>query len=89
MKTATYASMLLLLTFLYLPSTADAFSRRSSHSEVTQSQAVTSPLRTSSTENGDVSAQAVPEPPVLLLMSIGLGLFGLAALVKGFRKPTH
>ena len=86
MKALLYSSVVLLLACISLPATADAFSRRSSHSEVTQSQSVTTPIRINTTETGNVSAQAVPEPPVLFLMSIGLGVFGLAAAIKKSQK---
>ena len=77
MKILTYCSVFVLLSLLSFPITAEAFSRRSHSSEITQSQAVTAPLNTLQTQ--DVSAQAVPEPPVLLLMSIGIGLLALCA----------
>ena len=79
MKTATYCSLVVLLAFLSLPTASHAFSRRSHHSEVTQSQAVTVPLRVDTTEARGVSASAVPEPPVLMLMTIGLGAFALCS----------
>ena len=88
MKTSIYCCLFLLLAFLWLPATADAFSRRSSHSEVTQSQSVTSPLNSQTSGTNDVSAQAVPEPPVLMLMSIGIGAFALGAAIKAFRKQA-
>jgi hypothetical protein len=86
MKTLIYGSLFMLVTLVSLPTTSDAFSRRSHHSEVSQSQAVTRPLNTSTTENGNVSSQAVPEPPALLLMSVGVGLFGIAYAVRRFQK---
>lgn len=85
MKTLMYSSVLILLTLLSLPTTSEAFSRRSSGSEVAPTQAVTTPLNTNTS---NVSAQSVPEPPVLLLMSIGLGVFALGAAIKAFRKQS-
>jgi len=74
MKTLINYSVLVLIALLSLPTTSEAFSRRSSGSEVAPLQSVTTPVNTTS---NNVSAQAVPEPPVLMLMSIGLGVFGL------------
>lgn len=85
MKTLSYASLLLLLTVLAIPATSDAFSRRSHHSEVGPTQATTGPLNKSTT-NTTNDAQSVPEPPILFLMSIGLGMFGLAYALKRYRK---
>ena len=83
MKTVIYAALLVVLAHLWLPTTSDAFSRRSHDSEIGPMQATTVPLTNST--NG--SAQSVPEPPVLLLMSIGLGVFGLGAIMR-FRKQS-
>jgi hypothetical protein len=74
MKTLIYCSLIMLLTLLSLPTTSDAFSRRSGGSEIGPTQAVTTPVNT---QTSNVSSQSVPEPPVLMLMSIGLGVFGL------------
>src|SRR5687767_13017005 len=74
MRTLIYSSVLLFLVILSLPTTSEAFSRRSSSSEIGPTQATTAPLN----QYTDVSAQSVPEPPVLMLMSIGLGVFGLS-----------
>jgi len=84
MKTFIYGVALVLLTLLSLPTTSEAFSRRSSNSEVAQSQAVTTPLN----QNGNVSAQAVPEPPVVFLMSIGLGVFAVAFAIRNLSKQS-
>ena len=72
MRTLIYSSVFLFLVLLSLPTTSEAFSRRSSGSEVAGLQATTAPVNTNTG-----NAQAVPEPPVLMLMSIGLGVFGL------------
>ena len=85
MKTLAYCCLFVLLTALSFPTTSEAFSRRSKGSEVAPNQSLTTPVKTATTENG-VSAQSVPEPPVLLLMSIGLGLFALGAGIKAVRK---
>src|SRR6185503_14363461 len=69
-----------LVAFLSLPATSEAFSRRSQNSEVAPTQAA-API-----QKDNVSAQAVPEPPVLLLMSIGLGMFVLYSAIKAIRK---
>ena len=84
MKTLLYGSVLVVLTVLCGPTTSDAFSRRSHGSEVGPTQSFTT--HTSTTENGDVNAQAVPEPPVLLLMSIAVGAFVLCSAIIRYRK---
>jgi hypothetical protein len=84
MKTVVYSSVLLLVALLSLPTTSDAFSRRSSGSEVAPLQSVTTPVTTTN----NVSAQSVPEPPVLLLMSIGVGVFASAYAMKRFQKQS-
>ena len=83
MKSIAQCGMFVLLTVLSLPTTSDAFSRRSHSSEVTQGQAVTVPLKT---DGGDGSPNAVPEPPVLLLMTIALGAFALCSALRRFRR---
>jgi len=82
MKTL-YGSVLVLVALLSLPATSEAFSRRSHNSEVAPTQAGTAPI-----QKDNVSAQAVPEPPVLLLMSIGLGMFALYSAIKAIRKES-
>ena len=86
MKASICGLVILLAACFSMPVTADAFSRRSHSSEVTQSQAITSNLNTQTT--GDVSPQAVPEPPMVLLMSLVVGVFALGAAVKAFRKQS-
>ena len=81
MKLLTYCSVFVLLTLISLPITAEAFSRRSHHSEVGPTQQ-TAPLNQ---QTRDVSPQAVPEPPVVLLMGIGIGLFAIGSMVMRFR----
>jgi hypothetical protein len=71
MKALIYGSLLVMLTVLSWPTRSEAFSRRSHSSEMGGGQAVTTPLPTTTTENGNVSAQAVPEPPLLVLVTIG------------------
>jgi hypothetical protein len=83
MKLTVYGPFLVLLALLSLPTTSDAFSRRSSGPDFIPTQAVTTPTTTQ-----NVSAQSVPEPPVLLLMSIGFGLFALYSAVRAFRKQS-
>jgi len=84
MRTFIYSSVFLFLVLLSLPTTSEAFSRRSSGSEVAPMQAATTPVTTAN----NVSAQSVPEPPVLLLMSIGLGVFVLLSAIRTFRKQS-
>ena len=81
MKLLTYCSVFVLLTLISLPITAEAFGRRSHHSEVGPTQQ-TAPLNQ---QTRDVSPQAVPEPPAVLLMGIGIGLFAICSMVVRFR----
>jgi hypothetical protein len=83
MKILTYCSIALLLALIAFPITAEAFSRRTHSSEVAQRQ-VQAP-RDGNTQTQDVSPQAVPEPPALLLMGIGIGLFAIFSMIKRFR----
>jgi hypothetical protein len=90
MKALIYCSVLVLLALLFLPTTSDAFGRRSHGSEVAP---VTTPLRAATTDTNGTngtngSAAAVPEPPVLLLMTIGLGLFAVGYAVRTTRKQS-
>ncbi len=82
MKLSTYCSLFVLLTLLALPMTADAFSRRTHHSEAGSSHVTT---LSSSTEPSEISPEAVPEPPALLLMGMGLGLFAVGSALARFR----
>ena len=82
MKTFVYWSALMLAAVLSLPATADAFSRRSSSWEIGP-QNVTAPVQ--ATTN---SPQSVPEPPVLFLMTVAVGLFGVGYAIRRFRKPS-
>jgi hypothetical protein len=83
MKFLTYCSVFVLLSLLSFPITAEAFSRRTHSSEVAQHQ-VQAP-RDGKTETQNISPQAVPEPPVLLLLGIGIGLFAIYSMTKRFR----
>jgi hypothetical protein len=87
MKFLTYCSLFVLVTLLSLPVTADAFGRRSHSSEVFPTQQTTQ--LTNTTETGNPSAQAVPEPPVYLLMSVGIGILGLYTIAKRFRRSSR
>jgi hypothetical protein len=82
MKILIYCSVFVLLTLISLPITAEAFSRRTHHSEAGPSHIT--PLD-HKTQTQDVSPQAVPEPPVLLLMGIGIGLFAIGSMILRFR----
>ena len=90
MKILTYCSISLLLALIAFPITAEAFSRRTHSSEVAQRQ-VPAPRdgntqrQDGNTQTQDVSPQAVPEPPALLLMGIGIGLFAIFSMIKRFR----
>lgn len=94
MKILTYCSIVLLLALIVFPVTAEAFSRRTHSSEVAQQQ-VQAPRGNNTqtqqapsgnnTQTQDVSPQAVPEPPALLLIGIGIGLFAIFSMIKRFR----
>ena len=88
MKILTYCSVFVLLALISFPITADAFSRRH-HSSELGSGGVQNPGQ-SAPNNGqsqtlDITPQAVPEPPALLLLSIGIGLFAVYSIIKRFR----
>jgi len=83
MKILTYCSVFVLLSLLSFPITAEAFSRGADNTEVTQHR-VHVP-RDGNTQTQNISPQAVPEPPVLLLMGIGIGLFAIFLMIKRFR----
>ena len=82
MKVLIYCCLFVLLGVMSFPITAEAFSRRSHQSDFQQNQTATAPLN----HTQDVSPQAVPEPPALLLMSIGIGVLALCSVIKRFRK---
>ena len=89
MKSLVYCSLLVVLTVLSMSTTSEAFSRRSHQSEVAPSQTFTSTNTSRNlTEGGNVSAQAVPEPPVLFLMSLGLGAVALCTAFIGYRRRS-
>lgn len=96
MKILTYCGVFVLLTLISFPVTAEAFSRRTHSSEVAQNQG--HPSRSGRVQNPgqsaphndqsqtlDITPQAVPEPPAILLMGIGIGLFAVYSIIKRFR----
>ena len=85
MKLIIYCNVLALLTLISLPMAAEAFSRRSHDSEMGPSQVT--PLN-HETHTRDVSPQAVPEPPVLLLMGIGIVVFGVCSMIIRYREQA-
>lgn len=78
MKLFIYSSIFLVLTISTLPSSADAFSRRTHHSELPQNQQIVSvPV------NGE--SQSVPEPSPFVTLGIGLGLVAVFLVGKRCR----
>ena len=94
MKLLAWTGVFLIVMLLAGTDSSEAFSRRSSHSDMAQPAPATTNLSSAdrtgkSTINGlDVSPQAVPEPPVLWLMSLGVGLLAGGVIVRGLRRPT-
>jgi hypothetical protein len=75
MKMATYNILLVVLALLSFPITVDAFGRRPSNSEVSQSQGRPGPLNTHIQDDPNGRPpQSVPEPSTLLLTATGLAL---------------
>jgi hypothetical protein len=85
MKLIIYCNVLALLILISLPIAADAFSRRSHDSEVGPSHVT--PLN-HDTHTRDISPQAVPEPPVLLFMGIGIVVFGACSMIIRYREQA-
>ena len=84
----TYCNVFVLVTLISFPMTAEAFSRGADSSELGQQPAQLHQAQTShdgKTDTQNISAVAVPEPPVLWLMGIGISLFAIFALIKRFR----
>ena len=87
MKLFSWVGLFVFFMVFCSPSASDAFSRRSSHSEVAHTTPV-APNSANTRENTsqitrlDVSSQAVPEPPVLWFMSLGIGLLAGGMMVR-------
>jgi hypothetical protein len=84
MKILACCSILILLTLISFPITAEAFSRRVHSSDVVQKPIQSAP-HDNKTDSTNGTPQAVPEPPVLLLLGIGVGLFAIYSMTKRFR----
>ena len=89
----TYCNVVVLVALIAFPITAEAFSRRADSSEVGPHQAQVHQTQAhqaqashdGKTDTPQVSPQAVPELPALLLLGLGLGLFAIFSLIKRFR----
>jgi len=96
-KILTYCGVFVLLALISFPITAEAFSwfsHSSDSSELVQNPGhhsarsghVQNPGQSAPLDQTrNVSPQAVPEPPALLLMGIGIGLFAIYSMIKRFR----
>lgn len=89
MKIFVYCCVFAFLTVTSFPITAEAFSRRTHHSEIGPSQAGQNHGE-SGTHGGNIQTlnatpQSVPEPSSLLLMGFGIGLLGIYAMKQRFR----
>ncbi|MGE5711406.1 MAG: PEP-CTERM sorting domain-containing protein [Nitrospira sp.] len=94
MKVFVYCCVFALLTVASFPITAEAFSRRTHHSEIGPSQPGPSQAGQNHGESGthggntqtlNAKPQSVPEPSPLLLLGIGIGLLGIYAMKKRLR----
>jgi hypothetical protein len=85
MKILACCGVFVLLTLLAFPMTAEAFSRRVHSSEVAHTPVQSTP-HDNKTESTNGTPQAVPEPPVLLLVGIGIGLFAIYSMTKRLRE---
>jgi hypothetical protein len=72
MKILTYSSVVVLLALLAFPLTADAFSRRVSHSEAGLTQVQSAPP-----DRTHRSTQSVPVPGTFLLFGVGFVAFAV------------
>jgi len=91
MKILTYCNLVLFITATSFPLTADAFSRRPTSSEISQSQQAGSlPTYRRDLTSDDRKPHSVPEPSSLLLLSIaGIGLVGFLSMRKRFRGSVR
>ena len=85
MKVLSWVVVTTVLVLISFPGASDAFSRRTSEPEISQittNAGHESRANSSQRTSSDLSAQAVPEPPVLWLVSLGIGLFAIGVMLK-------
>jgi hypothetical protein len=87
MKIVSWFGVVTVLVLIAVPCVSDAFSRRTTHSEIAHSTPLTTTSHESTrndnqTASHDVSAQAVPEPPVVWLMSVAVGLLAVGVALS-------
>jgi len=97
MKILTYCSVFVLLALISFPITAEAFSwfsHSSDSSELVQNPGhqpagsghVQNPGQSAPLDQTrNITPQAVPGPPALLLLGIGVGLFAIYSMIRQFR----